>query len=280
MDNIPKVSVIMPTLNGARHIREAIDSVLFQTFRDFEFIIMDDGSSDETEAVVKSCADPRIIYAKNEKTQGLTKSLNACLRMAHGEYVARIDDDDAWSNPSKLRLQVLYLDAHPRCVLLGTWFVAIGQGRKELFRQQYPTGNHEIRERMLFENPFAHPAVVFRRTAALSVGGYSEQYRFVQDYDMWMKLGTKGELANLPGYYLKWRAADGSQDARRAGKQKRAAKQWTIVSIIWHHKTEYPHFAHAFVKAVLKWILFLVFPKPGGIEQLIGVLRRRMLPKF
>lgn len=270
----------MPTLNGARHIREAIDSVLAQTFSDFEFIIMDDGSSDDTESIIRSYHDARIVYVKNKETLGLTKSLNACLRMARGEYIARIDDDDIWFHPSKLRLQILHLDAHPRTVLIGTWFIAVDRHGEEQYKQYYPTSDKDIRGQMLFLNPFAHPSVVFRTGAALALDGYDERYRYVQDYDMWMKLGTKGDMANLPGYYLKWRASGADQDGRRAAKQKRATKQWTIVTMIWRHRKEYPYFLHALVKNTMKWLVFLIIPKPNAFGRILGGIKNQLFPKL
>ncbi len=271
---MPKVSIIMVSKNGSHLIGHAMESVFRQAFRDFEFIIIDDGSTDGTESVVKSFRDPRVVFVKNELSRGLTKCLNQGLALAKGEYVARIDDDDAWVSVEKLGKQVAYLDGHRGCVLVGTWTIVIAPDGAELYRVMHPESDGAIRGQMLFSNPFTHSSVLFCKDAAVRIGGYDEKYLYVQDHDMWMRLGAIGTLANLARFDVTWRTPD------RAKKQNRAKKQAVILDIIWRNRFAYPHFGHAYSKAFLKWLVFLVFPKPNAAERWIGQLRRRILPGF
>src|SRR6185369_1390760 len=120
---MPKVSVIMSTFNNAAVLPKAIESVLGQTFQDFEFLIIDDCSTDGTQEILKECQtkDSRIIFWRNLNRLGLTANLNAGLAKATGEFIARVDSDDEWVNQDKLKLQVEFLQNHPACALVGTW---------------------------------------------------------------------------------------------------------------------------------------------------------------
>jgi len=202
MNNEPTVSIVLVTYNGSQHIRKAIESVLAQTFSNYELIILDDGPGDDTTRVVKEFdQEERIIYVRNEPPLGLFQSANYGLRKARGEYIARIDDDDVWLDDEKLKRQVEFLDTHPDYVLLGMGIVSLDEGGEVLARTLLPEGDDEIRDKMLAQNCFAHSSVMFRKSVAMECGGYREARRpYSEDYDLWLKLGTKGKLANLPIY--------------------------------------------------------------------------------
>jgi len=202
MNNRIKVSIIIATYKGSRFIRKAIESVLAQTFADYELIILDDGPGDETGEVVREFEkERRIIYQRSEPPLGLFESANRGLREAKGEYIARIDDDDVWVDVDKLKKQVEFLDTHPEYVLVGTGVIGRDENGTELSRGFLPERDNEIREKMLAQNCFAHSSVMFRKSAAMASGGYREARRpYSEDYDLWLKLGTKGKLANLSIY--------------------------------------------------------------------------------
>jgi len=199
------VSIILPAYNAGNTIHLAIQSVLQQTYEDFELIVIDDGSLDHTREVVFSFHDGRIVYKRNNQNLGLQKSLNIGLEKALGEFIARIDADDIWIAHNKLFHQVLFLDEHHSVILVGTGAVIVRDGY-ELFRFLNPTTDENIRKILLGKNTFVHSSVLFRRETALFVGGYSEDVavKHVEDHDLWLKLGSHGTLANLEEYDIQY----------------------------------------------------------------------------
>jgi len=211
------LSIIIPTYNRKNLLPRAIKSVLSQTFKDFELIVVDDGSTDNTEKIVKDINDNRIIYIKNYKNLGIQRSLNKGIKQARGEYIARIDDDDTWIDPEKLYKQIKFLEKNTDYVLVGTGAVIASNEGKELFRFLSPLEDQKIRQLILGKNCFLHPSVVFKKSAVLKVGGYSEELEdlHAEDYDLWLKLGTIGKFANLPFHgisYTKWKGQITNKD--------------------------------------------------------------------
>ena len=205
MTGHPRVSVIMAVYNGGRYLREAIDSVVSQDSRDFEFVIVDDCSTDDTPAIVASYGDPRIVCIRNEQNAGQTPSLNRALRAARGEYVARIDADDAY-RPGKLAKQVAYLDAHPDVAVCGTAAVKFdGEGRDfGVFTP--PVRPEDVDFTIHYRVPVCHVSVMMRRDAVLACGGYDERYRYAADFALWSALLKRGHrIANLPERLMKYR---------------------------------------------------------------------------
>lgn len=188
----PAVSVLMTVYNGMPYLREAIESVLAQTFADFEFVIVDDGSTDGSLECIASYRDPRIRLWRNEANLGQTRSLNRGLDLLRGEYVARLDADDVCV-ATRLERQVEVLRARPDVAVLGTWMYDIdAQGTKTALvsRRWEDTGTY-LAWLLLEICPLWHPTVMFRRDAVAAVGGYDETFRIAQDYDLWMRLALQ-----------------------------------------------------------------------------------------
>jgi glycosyltransferase involved in cell wall biosynthesis len=192
----PKVSVIMAVKDGRGFLRQAIDSVLGQSFGDFEFIIIDDGSSDGTLPIIENYADPRIRLLINRDHLGLSASLNAGLNAARGEYIARMDADDVCL-PERLERQVRFLDRHPRIVVLGTGIRLIDEQGRAIQDVRLPADNDLIKWQLCFLNPIAHPSAMMRRAAVRQAGGYDPGLTHAQDYDLWWRLSAGNQLANL-----------------------------------------------------------------------------------
>lgn len=204
-----RVSVVMSVYNGQKHLKEAIESVLNQTFRDFEFIIVDDGSTDRTWEILTSYEDPRILLARNRENIGLTKSLNRGVEMVRGEYIARQDADDV-SLPQRLSEQVRLLDDDQGLGLAGCSFVEIDQHGYELRLFSLPTSDDEIMARLVQgRNPFCHGAAIFREECTEAIGLYRERFQFAQDYDLWLRIGERYRLANLRQPLYKRRISPG-----------------------------------------------------------------------
>lgn len=235
------VSIILPTYNGGKYIKRAIESVMTQTFSDWELLIIDDGSTDDTERIVKEFAskDSRIIYLKNENNLGIQKTLNRGLKESKGEYIARIDDDDEWVDKDKIKKQVEFLESKPDHVLVGTGVIVINENNNELFRYLLPESDKDIKGRILGKNCFVHSSVMFRKLTALEFGGYDESTstRHIEDYDLWLKFGTVGKFANLPTYAIKFTQRKGSISGKNKIEQFKKN-----INLIKNYKNKYPNY--------------------------------------
>ena len=200
----PIVSVIMAVHNGEGYLDDAVKSILSQTFSDFEFIIIDDGSTDGTAALLKEFerSDRRIRLYWNEKNLGLSQSLNIGLGFARGEYIVRMDADDI-SLPERLRKQVEYMECHADVGVCGTWAELIGDQTGSL---KHPTAHDEIYTKMLFENGIMHPTVIMR-LAVLDQNNLRYEVRepYIEDYDLWSRAIPFMQFANIPEVMLHYR---------------------------------------------------------------------------
>ncbi|MDO0824921.1 glycosyltransferase [Desulfosporosinus nitroreducens] len=183
-----KVSVVMSVYNAEKYLRQAVDSILNQTFEDFELIMIDDDSSDCSADILQEYKDQdeRVILLKNENNLGLTKSLNRGLAIAKGEYIARMDADDI-SAPERFTKQVDYLDQHPDYSFVSCIGCYINEnGNREQLRL-FPEANEEIYAMMPKVDAVMHPGVMFRKDDIEKIGNYCEDFRVVQDYDLWFR---------------------------------------------------------------------------------------------
>lgn len=215
---MPRISVIMPVYNAEKYLREAIDSILVQSYTDFELIVINDCSTDGTEKIVLSYQDPRIVYVKNEKNLGVAETLNRGLHVARGEYIARMDADDR-SVSHRFEKQVDYLDKNPHAVLCGSRvivFTDTGEHRPA----NYPTEDGQIRTMLLFSCPLAHPSVMIRKSVIDEHGlQYEVAFEKVEDYRLWTRLAEYGQLCNLPEPLLYYRKHPGQVCAKSSQVQ-------------------------------------------------------------
>jgi cellulose synthase/poly-beta-1,6-N-acetylglucosamine synthase-like glycosyltransferase len=206
----PLISVILPAYNCQDYIREAIESILRQTFDNFELILIDDGSTDDTPLILMQFTDARIQLI-TQQNQGLAATLNHGIGLARGMYIARQDQDDL-SLPERFMKQVAFLDAHPACAMVGTR-AEIWEGRKITRRvHSHPTDNYRLKFELLFNNPFVHSSVMLRKEALQRVGGYCTDPRRQppEDYELWSRIARFNEVANLPEVLQIYREAPGS----------------------------------------------------------------------
>lgn len=203
INKTPKLSVVMSVHNGEKFLKEAIVSILNQTFTDFEFIIIDDGSIDNSKKIIEDFDDKRIKLI-SRKNKGLTVSLNEGLNLARGEYIARMDTDDI-SHPRRFETQINFLDKNPKICLCGTWAKMIDKNGNEIGEYKTPVNSKEIRRGIFWHNPFIHSSIMIRRKTLNKVGGYNEKYKTAQDYELWSRLVPKYQTANLPEFLLKYR---------------------------------------------------------------------------
>lgn len=222
----PLVTVLMSVHNGRAFLPAALDCILGQTLTDLEFIVIDDGSTDDTWELIQARAagDPRLRPVRNPANLGLTRSLNRGLALARGRYLARQDVDDE-SRPERLAQQAAFLEAHPAVVLLGTWAERMdGAGRAIPGLGREPATDRAIRRKMLLANAFFHTSVMLRRQVLTDHGlAYDPGLPFAQDYDLWSRLLAHGQGANLPQPLVCFRTHPGQISAARAGEQRAVA---------------------------------------------------------
>ncbi|AVT82855.1 glycosyltransferase family 2 protein [Rhodopseudomonas palustris] len=219
----PKVSVIMPVRDGERWVAEAIRSVQNQTFRDFELLVIDDGSADATPAILAdaAAADSRIAVLTQHRN-GLVAGLNRGLSAARAPLIARLDADDI-ALPDRLARQVDYMAAHPDVVLLGGWATIIDENGQPKGREMRPSPN-DLRATLMNKSPFIHPTVMLRAEAARRVGGYHAAFEAGEDYDFWLRLADIGELAILPELLIRYREHSSSVTRTRQLRQIYSAR--------------------------------------------------------
>ena len=201
----PAISVVMSVYNGQRYLAQAVESVLAQTFRNFEFIIIDDGSTDRTAAILADYAkrDARIRIISHEN-KGRATSLNIGIDVARSGYIARMDADDACL-PDRFQQQLDFLEAHPDVGIVGGAVEVVNGNGQLLRRIKPPTGDAEIRSTMLTGNPMWHPTILMRRQHVLAVRGYRKQFLDTDDYDLWLRMIERCQIANLEAYVLQYR---------------------------------------------------------------------------
>lgn len=208
-----KVSVVLPAYNAELYLKESIDSILAQTFTDFELIVLNDGSIDRTEEIILSYQDARIVYVKNERNLGLIGTLNKGLALAKGEYIARMDADDI-SLPERFSRQVDFLEKNQEYVICGTsayrFYKDVSDGRAF----NVPLDNESIRIRLLFNSSFIHPSVMFRTDTIRNYNlNYSEDYKYAEDYFFWINILKCGKGFNFKEKLLYYRIVNTSQTA-------------------------------------------------------------------
>lgn len=221
----PRVSVVMGVYNGAKYLRESIESVLRQSFQDFEFLIIDDASTDSTPEILREYAleDKRVRLLENETNLGLTKSLNRGLQVARSEFIARQDADDV-SDPHRLEIQLRFMDTHPEVGLLGTGYDTIDDEGNVLQRGRPPQSDTAIRWQMLFHNAFCHSSVILRRSILSKEGlSYDESLPYSQDVELWTRVLQHTAAANLNEPLVYLRRHSGNVSSMHGEEQTRLA---------------------------------------------------------
>jgi glycosyltransferase involved in cell wall biosynthesis len=227
--NTPKITILMPAYNAEKYIGEAIRSVLVQTFSDFEFLIVNDGSNDGTQQVIDSFSDERIVQV-TQVHSGVSKTLNNGLSMARGEYIARFDADDICF-PDRLEKQHAFLESHPEYVMVGSDAEYILENGEHLFDFACIAHSHEaIMDKLYFYCPFIHSSVMYRKEAVITAGGYSLPAHNFEDYLLWTQLSKIGELYNLPEILIRVRfnPASVTIDEKWRGQRFRELKRKAI----------------------------------------------------
>ncbi len=218
----PMISVVMPVYNGEKYLREAIESILNQTYKDFEFIILNDGSTDNTEEIILSYEDPRIVYIKNDKNLQIVETLNRGISLAKGKYIARMDADDI-SLPERFACQVEILEKSDEIIICGSYAETFGEECQTSIWKM-PLTHPEIETTLLFHTAFIHPSVMMRANVIKENNlKYESIYEGVEDYALWMKMVQYGQMYNIPKPLLRYRIVANSitRTLEKANDKKR-----------------------------------------------------------
>lgn len=207
MQTNPLVTVLMPVYNAEKYLSEAIDSILAQTYKNIEFLIINDGSTDKSESVILDyqSRNSKIVYVKNETNMKLIATLNKGVKMANGKYIVRMDADDI-SKPFRIEKQVEYMESHPRVGVCGSFFTVFGEGIDNPYIIKRPLGNINIKASMLFTNAIGHPNVIIRRSVLIDNDiFYDKRFYRIEDWGLWTQLMPCCDFGNLPYSVLEYR---------------------------------------------------------------------------
>jgi glycosyltransferase involved in cell wall biosynthesis len=239
----PRVSVLMLTYNRPGFISKAIESILAQNCQDWELLVVHDGPNRETTAIMDEWCkrDSRIRYFHRPVPGNIADASNFALAHARSPYIAVLDDDDYWALPDKVTRQLDFLDSHPDYACCGGGVIVVDPEGREQSRYLKPERHEQITRRALMANPMAHSATMYRRDAALRIGGYDGTLAGFQDWDLWLKLGKTGKLHNLPDYLVCYRIWQGSGSFHQMKRNTESA-----LCITRRHRKDYPGFPAAY----------------------------------
>jgi len=200
---VPKISVVMSVYNGERFLKQSVDSIINQSFSDFEFIIINDASTDSTLKILDSYRDPRIIIINNDKNLHLPKSLNKGIKIAKGDYIVRMDADDI-SLEDRFEKQVRFMEEHPDIGASSGNYITIDESGKSIGRSKVLRGK-QLDKYYLLPSPLVHPASIIRTYILKNEFMYNELYDSAQDYDLWLSIHDKYRLDNMSDVLIKYR---------------------------------------------------------------------------
>jgi glycosyltransferase involved in cell wall biosynthesis len=245
------VSVIMASYNWANTIVKAIQSVLSQSYKDFEFIIVDDGSTDNTGSTLKNWEDidNRIIIIKNNKNLGLTASLNKWIGHSTWEYIARIDDDDSWETPFKLEKQVNFMEINEEYWLVWTNINLVDENWNIYREVKMRETDNEIRKSIMLSNQFAHPSVLIRKSTLDLVWLYDESFKVAQDGELWLRIWKVSKFYNLQFIWLNY------TEPLVTSSQKYIKQRLAALRLVWMYAFNYPNTILGFFSRVLGVLL-------------------------
>lgn len=282
----PLISVIMPVFNAGLFVNKAIDSILAQSFADFEFLIIDDCSNDNSCGLIRGYDDKRIRFIQNERNMGVARTLNKALSLSRGQFIARMDADDV-SEPVRFAQQVAFMDKFPQIAICGSWVWRFSDKKKFLLR--YPVGQDCVRAFLLFGNPLAHPSVFMRREVLQNKKlQYDSDCPAAQDYDLWSRCGDHLLLDNISEPLVGWRQNDTGVTCARFDQSnaqslrilkmmlEKLSVQLDEEKLFFHREVGNGSGVHSLqeLSAVLEWLSFLlttnqerqVFPYEGLLK--------------
>jgi len=247
MNNQPLVSIIIATYNRAICIRGAIKSVLAQTYRNIELVIIDDGSTDKTKDLVQLfLLDPRVHYFRQEN-KGVSIARNNGIKVSKGKYIAILDSDDFWCKADKLEKQVNFLEKNIEYALVGGGAIEMDKEGKETMRYLLLENDEDIRKTILLSNAFANVTTLFRKDIWERVGGYDKGFDGLEDRDLWLKIGRLSKFYNLQEFFTCYIGHDYKNPSYLAKNYGRAKQLKLNIKLIRKYRNDYPGYRKAFL---------------------------------
>lgn len=227
---MPKVSVIMSVRNGEKYLRQSVNSILEQTYKNFEFIVVDDCSEDSTLNILRRIKDSRLKIITSKKKKGLTASLNLCLKLCRGEFIARMDHDDI-ARKDRLKKQISFLEKNPKIGVVGSWVTLIDSQDRIKGLLKFPKDPDTVFKKIFLYNPLRHSTVMFRKELVNKYGFYDERLDGAEDYDLWLRFARFTKIANIDMPLLKYRLHDQRVSEKEEKKVLKAAIMARIKAI-------------------------------------------------
>ena len=256
-ESAPLVSIITPCYKGGKYLPFNIASVLQQDFKDFELLLIDDKSPDNTREIMqkereKSDFDPRIHLLQNEKNLGIVGTRNKALQLAKGKYICFLDQDDLWTANNKLSLQVSYLEQNPQCIMVWSHTDLINSKGEKIGQIRFATSDREIRSKLLFWNQFCTCAVMIRSEVVKKAGLLDRRYDKVDDYDLWLKSGKYWTLGNIDKVLVAYRKSweNTSSENRTYLYMKRLH-----LRLVWREFWNYPRASFALLFSLINCLI-------------------------
>lgn len=246
----------MSVYNGMPYLKLATESILTQTYKNFEFIIVDDASTDNSWRYLKNLKDKRIKLLKNKKNIGLASSLNEAIKLAQGAYIARMDADDI-SSPQRFEIQIKLLLERPQIDICGCWADLINESGQIIGEKKYPTANEAIKSALRWYTPVIHPTFMARSRVFKTLVGYNPKFDLAEDYDLLLRAKNIFKMANIPKKLLKWRL----WDKRRSREQMHKMDQVDLQIKLESFRRGDFNFFYAFILAK-KFLMIYFFPQP------------------
>ncbi len=211
MPDKPLISIVMPAHNAQKYIGKAIESILNQTFKKFELIIVNDASTDKTPSIIRPYArkDKRIVIVSNRQNLDIAGSLNKGIEIARSEIIARMDADDI-SLPNRLEVQYKAINKSKKIAIVGANIVVMDNKEKDISARNYPENSKDLKKCFFKYSPFAHPVVMFRKKIFDEVGGYDPVYSPTEDLDLWFRMGMRYQFKSVPQLLLRYRLSEAS----------------------------------------------------------------------
>jgi hypothetical protein len=271
----PAVTVLIPAHNAGTFLREAVDSILAQSFTDFECLVIDDGSTDGAVDALRAIPDPRLRIECNPRNLGLIATLNRGLELARAPLLARMDADDV-ALPQRLDRQVEAFAAEPRLALLGTWATLIDPLGRSAGLTRTPTEHHAIVRAILRNNAFIHPSVMARNAVLRALGGYPADALHAEDYALWLRVTARHQVGNLPEPLMRYRIHPGQVSQRQLAAQRAMAMHLQgQARAEFHRLGVLPR--HLQPPPITKWDRLCGAPGSLGYDYLSLAKRNRML---
>lgn len=221
MTSNPLVSVVMPVKNVEKYIDESLQSIINQTYKNIEIVIIDDHSQDETYNIIKNYQkiDKRIKIFRNSSTKYISHSLNTGIKHSKGKYIIRMDGDD-YSYPNRIATQVKFMEKNPKIGVSGGSIDVCNEKLNILFTKCYPLNDHDIRKKIFYMSPFAHPATIWRSNMLKQTKGYNIHLFGAEDYDLYFRIGKMCNMANIDNILIKYRLSNHSFSYRKHIRQE------------------------------------------------------------